>query len=116
MIADQLESACRDVAAESDIRLLLQPAFTKAGPLRTRSEYSRGSLLMRDGLLRRGIAIPHPDDEVTHMNEQYGCVMLRLALDQLAVIGNLSGAPGRPGGGNTAALRRRRNRKNRPQQ
>lgn len=78
-VARQFDEACLEVAHEANVRLVRQPDATKASPLRTHPDYSRGSRKLGGDL-----NATYDEGESRHMNEWYGSVMLRQALEPLA--------------------------------
>lgn len=75
-VAEQFERACDDVVREFNVDVVHQPEITKTGPLRTNHDYTRGAIRL-DG----GLTVAHHEDQGSHMNAQYGGIMLRAAME-----------------------------------
>jgi hypothetical protein len=85
-VAELFYSTCRNLARDLELRLVLQPATTKSGPLQTKQAFCGGSVMLR------GLDTPHPGRDSKHMNADYGLVMLREALSSLDIEKQTSGA------------------------
>jgi hypothetical protein len=73
----QISASCRAMfddflEARSKFPVVCQPPETLRAPFLTRDEFSRNSVR-----LTADLNIPHPDDDFTHMNGQYGRLVLR---------------------------------------
>lgn len=73
-IANYFWRACRKIGADLGVSVVLQPEYTKASPLRTKSAYSEGSI-------RLGSDAVHRKNEPFHMNSAYGVAIIRELLE-----------------------------------
>lgn len=67
-IADMFNRGLNDVADRLEVTVHTQPTETLQTPITTRSEFARGSAGLRDNR--------HDDDDVIHMNGDYGCAIV----------------------------------------
>jgi len=73
--ADTFSTVTTQIADRLGIQVMFQPADTLTSPMLTNSSYSRGSVRLGGGL-----TTTHPDDDVTHMNAEYGAIILKRVL------------------------------------
>jgi hypothetical protein len=78
-VAELFDTACRRLAHDLDVQIVFQPMSTKSAPLHTKAVYSAGTVRFRDFQPRR------VDHKFTHMNGDYGLVVLREALSSLDI-------------------------------
>jgi hypothetical protein len=69
--------ACRSLSGKLPFELLDQPSETTLPPAYTRETYSAGSV-------RLSAQEAHPEDDILHMNGEYGALVLKAALDRLS--------------------------------
>ncbi|HEX3431634.1 MAG TPA: hypothetical protein VHT03_12180 [Rhizomicrobium sp.] len=83
-LADCFAAAARTIADSLNCEMFTQPPFTKAGPLRSKSEYAKGSTRLVGNRL-------HGSDNVVHMNAAYGAALWHVILADPAWSGEKAG-------------------------
>lgn len=73
---DRQAGACDRVMRACGVELIFQPAATRSDDLRTNPEFSQGSVRLIQGT-------PHPGEDVTHMNAEYGRHVLEALVARL---------------------------------